>query len=263
MMMVRSNGRCNGFDHIEIYVLGGLSDEEIERFEEHLAQCADCQQQVDELKKTVDLFPFSSEPVPIPAGMKERILTNVLKSSGQKEEGIPNKENKEVPIRQKASQYKWRRFLTASLTAAIIFLSVYSIQLQQKVEKLKGEIEENRAALNQPSTTMNAVTLSPQAENIVAEGLATIIIDSKGTHLLVQAKNLPELQGTEAYQVWLLKNGQPVNAGTFLSEDGNGALYFSFEPTDYDMIAITLEPDTQGDTPRGNMILTAPLKSKG
>jgi hypothetical protein len=67
--------------------------------------------------------------------------------------------------------------------------------------------------------------LTPAIPDIVAEGLATIVIDAKGMHLIVQAENLPKLTNDEAFQVWLLKEGKPVNAGTFLTNDGTWALY--------------------------------------
>ena len=97
-----------------------------------------------------------------------------------------------------------------------------------------------------------AVKLSPAAQDIVANGLATIVIDDKGTHLVVQAENLPDLEGNEAFQVWLIKGDKPQNAGTFLSHDGMGAVYYTLDSVnDYDTVAITLEPDAMGDQPRG------------
>ena len=86
-----------------------------------------------------------------------------------------------------------------------------------------------------------------------------MVQDDTGTRLVVQASDLPALSGNEAYQVWLIKDGQPINAGTFLSGDGKGALTYTMEPGDYDMVAITLEPDAEGDQPRGRMVLTGAL----
>jgi hypothetical protein len=66
-----------------------------------------------------------------------------------------------------------------------------------------------------------AVNLSSAAQDIIAQGLATIVIDSQGTHLLVQAEKLPQIKGNEAFQVWLMRNGQDiVNVGTFFPHDG-------------------------------------------
>jgi anti-sigma-K factor RskA len=93
-----------------------------------------------------------------------------------------------------------------------------------------------------------------------SKGLATIVIDSKGTHLIVQAEDLPQIQEQQAFQVWLIKDNQPVNAGTFYPQNGKGAIYYTFEPTDYDTVAMTLEPDAHGEKPRGTIVLAAGLK---
>jgi hypothetical protein len=153
----------------------------------------------------------------------------------------------------------YRMVMTIGLSAAVIVLALYTAQLKRTVEDLKSHI----AISSEPLTAAKvneAVVLNPTANDIIAKGLATILIDSTGTHLVVQAEKLPELKGNEAFQVWLLKDKQPVNAGTFLSQDGNGALYYTFDPIDYDTVAITLEPDAHGKIPRGTIILTAPIK---
>jgi hypothetical protein len=153
----------------------------------------------------------------------------------------------------------YRMMMTIALSAAVIVLALYSAQLTRDVQDLKSYI----AKAGQPaaaSKVEEAVALSPAANDSTAKGLATIMLDSKGTHLVIQAEKLPEIKGNQAFQVWLLKDKKPVNAGTFLSKDGNGALYYTFEPNGYDTIAITLEPDALGKEPRGTVILTAPIK---
>jgi hypothetical protein len=153
----------------------------------------------------------------------------------------------------------YRMMITIGLSAAVIVLALYSAQLRRDVHDLKSY----NATASEPaiaSKVNEAVGLVPAAEDIVAKGMVTILIDNTGTHLVVQAEKLPELKGNQAFQVWLLKDNKPVNAGTFLSQNGNGALYYTFEPKGYDTVAITLEPDAHGKEPRGIVILSAPIK---
>ncbi|MBO2944047.1 anti-sigma factor [Paenibacillus sp. F411] len=175
----------------------------------------------------------------------------------------------------------WRA-ASAGLAAAVIALGVYSAQLRGEVEQLELQSAEAEAAKQELLAAQNeadrlqamlndalkpsqglklgeAVKLDPVSEDIIAQGLATIVIDSQGTHLVVQAENLPELQSNEAFQVWLIKGEDKRNAGTFLARDGIGALYYTFEPEDYDTVAITVEPDAYGEQPRGRLILAAPI----
>ncbi|WP_127539254.1 anti-sigma factor domain-containing protein [Paenibacillus illinoisensis] len=181
------------------------------------------------------------------------------------------------------SSRAWRA-ASAGLAAAALVLGIYAAQLQSRIDALtqqaagssaaqeqlaqvqaqNEELQQQLAAVQEPSRSVRmgeAVKLSPAAQDIVANGLATIVIDDKGTHLVVQAENLPDLEGNEAFQVWLIKGDTPQNAGTFLSHDGTGAVYYTLDSVnDYDTVAITLEPDAMGDQPRGTMILAAKIE---
>jgi anti-sigma-K factor RskA len=186
--------------------------------------------------------------------------------------------------RARARSSRAWRMASAALAAVALVLGIYAGQLQGRVDSLKqqasgssavqeqlaqaqaqnAQLQEQLASSLQPAQGMQtgeAVKLSPATQDIVAQGLATIVIDSKGTHLVVQAENLPTLEGNEAFQVWLIKGDTPQNAGTFLSHNGTGAVYYTLDSAnDYDTVAITLEPDAMGDAPRGTMILAAKIK---
>lgn len=256
-------------EQAEVYVLGGLNSKEEEEYMKHLATCSDCQQKVKELEEIADLLPMGAEVVEVPAGMKDRVLKHVLqnKSDSEAVQSSPPAPIAETPIPKKSTTVRpmnWmRNTVVAGLAAAIVILMFYSFELNQQIGQLQAEIKKGQPENQQPQQLYQAVSLSPATEDIIANGLATIIIDSKGTHLLIQAEDLPELQGTEAYQVWLIKEGEPLprSAGTFLTEQGNGALYYTFEPQQYDQIAITLEPDASGEQPRGDIILAASLQA--
>ncbi len=165
---------------------------------------------------------------------------------------------------------------TAIAVAAAIFIGMYAGNLRGEIGNLQqqlamtsdevGSLQQKIVSASMPSQGLKvneAVKLSPAAKDIVAQGLATIVIDAKGTHLLVQADNLPKLQGSQAFQVWLIKGNVKQSAGTFLTRDGTGAMYYTFQPDDYDTIAITLEPDEKGSQPRGQVILAANIADQG
>ncbi|MEW4371220.1 anti-sigma factor [Paenibacillus kandeliae] len=168
------------------------------------------------------------------------------------------------------------RITTAVAVVAAILIGVYAGSLRGQLNTMQqqlamtsnqiGSLQQQIVAASMPSQGLRvneAVKLSPAAKDIVAQGLATIVIDDKGTHLLVQADNLPKLEGTQAFQVWLIKGNIKQSAGTFLTRGGNGAMYYTFKPEDYDTIAITLEPDGTGDQPRGPVILAANIAGQG
>lgn len=256
----------------ELYALGALQGEEKRSFEAHLNVCHECQELVKESLDVVDLLPLASEQMEVPAGMKSRILSTVLASEVEAEmkkqtdiqrrpqiveENVAFQGGQGTEKSIQGSQI-WR-YTSIGLVAAVIGLLLYTGQLRQDVNQLEQQMA-IRTGPVQGLKVNEAVTLNPATKDIVARGLASIVVDKSGTHLVVQAENLPELKGTEAFQVWLIKGDNKYSAGTFLSQDGNGALYYSFNPQNYDTVAITLEPDAVGDNPRGKIVLAAALK---
>ncbi|MGN7764593.1 anti-sigma factor domain-containing protein [Paenibacillus sp. 22594] len=270
----------------ELYALGGLDEEQRLEFETHLTGCADCRKVVEELREIVDVLPLASEELSPPDGMKERVLGRVLSAKGSMKTSladalerntvrgahahetiVPSAPAPETPFSPSAGNVKITplsrnsllRGACAILAVAAAALAIYSVSLQRDVSGLKKQL----ALTGAPSTELKVnevVQLGPAAQDIVAKGLATIVIDAKGTHLLVQAEKLPELSGSEAFQVWLIKGDVKKSAGTFLSSAGTGAMYYTFDPQGYDTVAITLEPDGQGEQPRGRPILIAKIE---
>ncbi|MEK4061489.1 MULTISPECIES: anti-sigma factor [Paenibacillus] len=266
-MTEETNDRC---ELVELYVLEALPEDEMQKFEAHLMECADCSKRVKEYRSVMDLLPLASEPVQPPSGMKSRIMSRVLvadapaqvKRSIEEEpvQALPvEREVKTVPPAAPAKKIPFWRYVSLGLAAAVLIMMIYAGQLRQDVDQLQQQLSGGTKPAQELKVD-ESVALSPAAKDIVASGLATIVVDSSGTHLVVQAENLPELTGTEVYQVWLIKGDTPQNAGTFVSSEGSGALYYSFKPQEYDTVAITLEPDAGGETPRGQMVLTSPIK---
>ncbi|OWA34379.1 hypothetical protein B9G55_18915 [Saccharibacillus sp. O16] len=174
----------------------------------------------------------------------------------------------------------------AVMAAAAILLGVYSAQLRGELNNMHRDMtamQQQTTALAQHASDMEqraadmekqldsfsepvvgakvdrTVALAGSQDDPKAWGTASMVSDDTGVHLLVQAADLPELSGNEAYQLWLIKDGTPINGGTFKSDSGSGALAYTMKPDDYDMVVITLEPDAQGDKPRGRPVLTGVL----
>ncbi|NQX46451.1 anti-sigma factor [Paenibacillus tritici] len=269
---------------VELYALGALTAEEMQQFAAHAADCDECRRLVAEYRQVLDHLPLASEPIDSPTGMKERILSRVLESgnagapAAKPNAGLtvqPAAERSSVerePVKAPSAEQglpqlsipaprptRFRGYISLGLAVAVLLLLIYTGQLRGNVAELKQQSTAGTGPL-QGLKVNEAVTLSPAGEGISAKAVATLAADASGTHLIIQAQDLPELTGTEVYQVWLMKGDAPVNAGTFISQAGNGALYYTFDPKAYDTIAVTLEPDAAGKTPRGKKILTAPLK---
>ena len=237
-----TNTNC---DHVVDYLNGSLTAEEKQDFEKHLASCADCR----EIVEAVGELPYLAEPAEPPAAMKSRILANVFEEEPQKtaEPEQPSEQAKPVPmIKPKARRSWW-----TPLIAAVLLLSL--LGNAYAFFKLSDE--------QQPATesAFQSVDLQP-GEAFDGSAKAAIIKEEDSLEVVVQAEQLDQLEGSEVYQIWLLKEGQPVPAGAF-KPDANqqGSAYYSMEENTegWDTIAITREPKAGNESPEGEIVLSS------
>lgn len=92
-----------------------------------------------------------------------------------------------------------------------------------------------------------------------SSGVACIVDNGQSKQFVVYLFGAATTSGSEAYQVWLIKDGVRKSAGTFRvgqSDRGVGLLAMPIESAklDFDSIGITLEPDDTGDQPRGSRV---------
>lgn len=241
--------------HLLSYLLGALDETKRQEFEAHLPECKACQLEMEELQPVVQLLPYTAELQQPPAHLKNKVLQAAYQAKPP------------VPIGDTAaSPTAWKLFvsnlygrlslgLIAVLTLAL-GLSGWSLQQAAKQQPLAGL---------QPGSSMNvedSFVLYPTSDHPQGMGNAYLVHSNQGMQIVVQVEHIQPLAGEQAYQVWLLKNGQRKSAGTFVVNDlGSGILVYSFgkETPDFDSIGITREPDPFGTSPRGPKVLGSKL----
>src|SRR5829696_425467 len=76
-MQASGPGHEHWQDATGAYVLGALAETERAAFEEHLAGCPACREEVDQLLPAARALPISVEPVAPPPSLKARIMAEV------------------------------------------------------------------------------------------------------------------------------------------------------------------------------------------
>ncbi|ASN07123.1 anti-sigma factor [Virgibacillus necropolis] len=251
------------------YFNNQLTNEQREEFEAHLLACEECQEELEELQQLTEDLPYSSEAIDPPSGMKERVLSNIVNSTNTSEtETEPEveqmKSSKVTPIESKKEPKKKKTGWYKPLIAAVLTLSLVGngaalIYLSDEPEATEPTNEPEETSLD---TIQKMLSLSP-SEGINAEATAMMIEQNNKTNLVIQASDLPQLEGEETYQVWVLEDGKPYRAGTFVSnEEGNGAVSYimNYEGEhQWDTVAITKEPNADSQTPQGDILLSSPI----
>ncbi len=102
---------------------------------------------------------------------------------------------------------------------------------------------------------MNGLEVNP-------DGYGKIIWDSERQQALLQVSNLPEVPSGKAYQLWLIKNNEPIPSATFaVRNGGDRGSFFKVEQLadanqqNANAFAITLEPEGGSQKPTGDMYL--------
>lgn len=234
-------------DRVLDYYNQHLDENEKAAFEKHLSECADCQEILADLKSLEDTLPYVVEPVEPPAGMEERIFANI--DSFEKP-----RTTEPVPLRPSKRKRQWMMPSVAAILAISLFGNAYLFtQLSDEADIVE------QATIDQ---VLQYAELAPTAGN--ASGTASIIEQGEEKRLVVQASNLAALSEEEVYQVWLLQDGQPERAGTFvIDNEGRGSVIFSlneeYAERDWDTVAVSLEPDANSELPEGEIILASEI----
>ena len=140
-----------------------------------------------------------------------------------------------------------------------IGLAVWTTSLRTDLSDARNEIDaltEERDQLREASTAQ-VFDLTPTAQG-PANGSGALYLTASGSGVL-SAANLPELEDSQAYQVWFLPpdEGEPIPGGTFsVDERGVGFMLVSADVGAIRGISISVEPEDGSTEPTGPMLLS-------
>ncbi|GIO99405.1 hypothetical protein J14TS5_44910 [Paenibacillus lautus] len=223
-----------------------LKESEHMAFVEHLKNCTECKKEYQELSQAWHALPFDYTEIEVPESLKGEVLEFVFdhkRKSGT--ETFMTKMSKLAMI-LKSQFTPVSTSLVAVLLLAMIGLGIANVQ------------EKSRYAENIPIEILTDIPLKAANQSHPGTyGIAYIVQQGSEKNLVVQVHELPGVEGSQVYQVWLLKNGTRENGGIFKpDENGSGILTYQLaEGQTFDQIGITVEPDANSSQPRGEKIV--------
>ncbi|HEU5139969.1 MAG TPA: anti-sigma factor [Bacillales bacterium] len=254
------------------YFNGDLDEVSQQAFEKHLQECAECREELEELEALTEDLPYASEPVDPPEGMKKRVLGNVFaeeQSEAEEDESPAEANHKTKPVEptplpaRKEQKPKRKMSWWTPLIAAALLLSLIGNAYSLFNENQNGE----KGTGVEVAAAFKSVNLKGTKAMKNSQGSATLVkTDTGGVRVVVNAKDLKQLQGDQVYQVWLIDDKEkkhPYRAGTFVPDrSGGGAVSYTMNVPgahSWDTIAITLEPTAHSQKPKGNIVLASKL----
>jgi anti-sigma-K factor RskA len=223
------------------YALDAVDDLERAAFERHLADCATCRAETDELQETAARLAGNTWSVP-----PQRMRTDVMAAIGRTRQ-LP-------PVTQPAArpdQTPWRRRLIAVAAAVVLAggtgAAVYAVQEQRVREQgtLAAEAqqreERTQAILSAPDVVVRTAPM---------KGGGTVTIASSAMHgagvVAIGADRAPGAD--QAFQMWLMDGGRAV-PGPVLAAGTAATVQIMNGLPDADGFAVSLEPASGSDTP--------------
>lgn len=204
------------------YALDALEPAERDAFEDHLASCPECQQDLAAFwEVTGALAVVADSRAPSPE-LRDRILTDVR---AEKQTVVPLDSRRRVP--------PVFATITAIAAAVAIGLGLYA-------HSLNNDLDATRAALTAQESAA-AVLADPNATTVALEsGSGRLVVDGTGGAVLVMS-DLASAPAGKTYQAWIVEGNTQTSAGTFDTTDKRAVVPIAQPVPAGAVIGVTLE----------------------
>jgi anti-sigma-K factor RskA len=219
-------------DYTAAYALDALDRDEARRYEEHLATCEACREQLAQLGGAAGALAFAVEsPVP-PPELRAGIL-DAARAERPNVTPLPSRWNRGTTV------------LAAVAAIAAVGLGIWSIHLSRSLDNERSA----RQRLTNVVTTPTA-----QIVRVTGQTSGTLLVTPSGNATLIVSQ-LPEAPKGKVYEAWVIKNNKPVRAGTFPGGGNTVIIPLDRHVPKGAIVAVTLEHSPGTDAPTGKVLL--------
>lgn len=227
-------------DEIGAYLLGALTDLELQAFEHHMEGCAQCRDEVERLRPAAEALPRSVEPVEPPRSLRTSLMDVVAK------------EARERPAARAPRRSLRERLLPRGLLRPALVGGALAVGLLAGfgVAQLGGDGAEEVRTF---AATVDDQRLPTASGNVKLEG------DGENGAIL-RLQGMPSLGGRRVYQAWVQRDGTFVPQPTFeVGQNGGGAVALPEDLSDAQAVLVTREPRGGSRAPSEQPLLSVTL----
>jgi anti-sigma-K factor RskA len=214
------------------YVLGSLTDPEVETFKAHLATCAVCREEVAALQTIVATLPAAAPQAQAPSELKQRVLATV-----RQEAGLQGPATSGARAERKPS---WSWLGSRPTLAGVGMAAAVAVVLAIALAPGSGGA----------TRTIQAEVLAPRAS-------ATLRV-SDG-HAELNIARMPQTTPGRVYEVWIQRSGspQPTNALFTVSRAGDATVGVPGAIAGVKVVMVTSEPRGGSAVPTRSPVIVA------
>ena len=227
-------------EEIGAYLLGALTDLELQAFEHHMESCAQCRDEVERLRPAAEALPRSVEQVEPPRSLRTSLMDVVAK------------EARERPAARAPRRSLRERLLPRGLFRPALVGAALAVGLLAGfgVAQLGGEEGDEVRTF---AATVDQERLPSASGNVKLEG------DGENGAIL-RLQGMPAPGGDRVYQAWVQRDGTVVPQPTFeVGQDGSGAVALPDDLSDAKAVLVTREPRGGSRAPSEQPLLSVTL----
>jgi anti-sigma factor RsiW len=230
------------------YAVDALPDDEREIFEEHLAVCGSCAQEVAELVATAARLGAASVSAP-PAGLREAILSQLPDIRQEPPAGsssaatVPDTPDESAGTVTGLRTRRPRPWIANLMAPAAAIAAIAVLGLAAVVANLNDRLDQVETS----STQMSGIVAAPDArwidvQDSDAEMARVVVAPSRGEAMFM-VDGMPAPEEGSNYVLWLIDEDGPAPAGAFEVDDrGRASRVITGDLASTDLIGVTVEP---------------------
>jgi anti-sigma-K factor RskA len=221
------------------YALDALEGKDLEAFEEHLAHCAECRENVATFQRVASELAYDVEAPEPPAGLRGRILDQAAAE------------------RPKVVSLPRRRWAFPVAAAAAVAAGVAAIALAFWAADLSQQVDDLEAQQHRANEALIAL-IDPSASHFALEGADGVLVvdDESGAGKLV-ISGLASAPSEKTYEAWVIEGNQAVPAGLFSGGDDQTVVPLATPVPEGAIVAVTVEQAGGVDAPTQQPIITS------
>lgn len=217
-------------DLLAAYALDALPEPEARRVEEHLQTCPEHRAAAAELRKTGSLLSLTVEEGEPSPELRRRIV-EAVKASPARSASV-EREAPQAPVL--AMPRRFPSWLPRPARLAVAATVAIGLGISALIGYQIGQITGRPVAY----TFQGDASAAPGAE-------ARLVYFKDRKEAVLAASGLPKLASGQVYEMWLIKNGVPVDKGISASATGDLGAKLSGDLSQFQQFAITIEPGEQ------------------
>lgn len=267
---------------LALHALDALDASEARSLEEHLSTCAECRDELIELRDAASLLAHASTTAAPRDEIRARIIAAAHSETREGRTTTSELPAQVVPLPRRTRTSLWPNLL--KLAAAIAFVALIigivvlwrsDVRSRQEIARLSRQVSTQQHELTRERDARvrerDAIALlsSPGAKKIELAGTQTaqnaramFVFDQQTGRAVLLTEGLPVTPADKAYELWFIPKDHSPMPGKMFAVDATGRAMVSDqvppEAREHSVIAITLEPKRGSAVPTGAIYLSSP-----